>query len=120
MMKSIWINKLILHLINDINKLLISLLLIATPAFAEPLLVLPWINDTRIVLSKQSCIVPQLKGNRAVIQKLEPNGKVSYIRGCWTTDPHNAENIKIDWEKNQYSENDFAVIEMSKFTFVEN
>lgn len=83
-------------------------------AVAEPRLVLQWTDNTRIVMSKESCLVPTLKGNRAVVQRID--GK--FIRGCWYVDPHNANNYRIDWN-NPAKPGDFAVIEMEKFTYVE-
>lgn len=93
-------------------------------ADAPGYLVLQWSQNSRIILSKSPCLVPGLEGGRAVVQRLEQTGKVSFIKGCWTVDPANPDLVKIMWEPNQYSakakiKHDFAVLEMAKFTYVE-
>lgn len=86
----------------------------STLVYAETYLVLQWNSMARIVLGKQACRVPDLNGNAASLQFI--NGK--FIPGCWHVDRNNSDHVRIDWA-NPRAPGDFSVIEVSKFTAVE-
>lgn len=60
--------------------------------------------EVRIVLTDIPC--PENQGWRAVAQRIDH----VTIPGCWVQDPHNAENVRLDWNNG-----DFSVFEMEKF-----
>jgi len=93
--------------------ILVSSLLFSTVAHAETYLVLQWNANARIVLGKQACRVPNLKGNAASLQFI--NGK--FILGCWQVDRNNNDHVRIEWD-NPQAPGDFSVLEFSRFTAV--
>lgn len=89
---------------------LIIALLFSNSAWAETYLVYNVNLSTRIVLSKNSCLVPSLNGSAAVVQ----NDKGKFVQGCWRVDRNNSNHIRIDWN-NPAAPGDFSVIEANKF-----
>ena len=94
--------------------LLFLILPFSTLAYAETYLVLQWNTKARIVLSKKACHVPGLTGNAASLQFINNN----FIPGCWSVDRNNSDHVRIDWS-NPKAPGDFSVLEINKFTAVE-
>lgn len=89
-------------------------LFFSTCAFAETYMVYNVTDNTRIVINHKSCLVPGLKGSRAVIQRDDG----AYLQGCWET-VDNGKHYKITWN-NPAAPGDFAVIEAFRFAVEEH
>lgn len=83
-------------------------------AHAESSLVFDVTNNTRVVLNNKSCLVPGLKGTRAVVQRIDGE----YIQGCWEK-VDNDKNAKIVWD-NPIAPGDFAILRLVDFYSVDN
>ena len=96
-------------------KIFITVLMLTASisAWAKPYLVLEWTANTRIVLSEDDCMVSQLEGKAAAIQRTD--GAV--IRGCWQF-VNEFQHVRIDWD-NPNHPNDFAVFRFGDFKIVE-
>ena len=93
--------------------LLITLLALPLLAQAEMYMVFQYNSNARIVLGQGSCLVKDLTGARASVQRSD--GK--YIRGCWKF-VDNDRHVKIEWE-NPQKPGDFAVLNAKDFTPVD-
>jgi len=85
------------------------ILLVPVVCFAKSYMVYQHTKDVRVVLSAESCIVDNLYGARAVVQRTDG----IYIRGCWKYIDDN-KHVRIDWD-NPSIPGDFAVIDAKLF-----
>lgn len=93
--------------------LLAALMLTSLTANATPYLVYNYTENVRVVISNETCLITNLKGNRAAVQTV--TGK--FVQGCWYfVDEH--KHVRIDWN-NPGLKNDFAVIPFSEFKVVD-
>jgi hypothetical protein len=91
------------------KKLICLLLFVPCIVFAEHYMVYNYTKDVRIVLAQGSCLVNNLKGLRASIQRTDG----IFIRGCWYFVDNN-KHVRIDWD-NPKVPGDFAVIDAKLF-----
>jgi hypothetical protein len=92
----------------------LATLLVTTVAEAKPYLVKDWTNETRIVMTNETCLVPNFEGHRAVIQSTSKR----FIRGCWRlvdADQH----VRIDWDNPDFP-GDFSVLPFADFRVVDD
>ena len=92
----------------------ILLLLVSSTAWAKPYLVMDWNQHTRIVLDNEPCLVKDLKGSRAVIQRNDG----AYIQGCWVFGK-DKQTVRIDWN-NPKAPDDFSVLRFGDFHLVDD
>lgn len=92
----------------------ILLLILSSTAWAKPYLVLEWNQYARIVLNNEPCLVKDLKGNRAVVQRSDG----AYIQGCWTLSK-DSQTVRIDWN-NPAAPKDFSVLRFGDFHVVDD
>ena len=92
------------------KKLLIIFLVAFNAQAAETYLVHQFTTDIRIVLST-TAKCENGSGLKASAQRIDK----MFVPGCWTIDPTNKDNIRIDWVKG-----DFSVFESKVFTKVTN
>ena len=94
--------------------LTVLLLLVSSSAWAKPYLVLEWNQHARIVLNNETCLVKDLKGNRAVIQRSDG----AFMQGCWTLDK-DSQTVRIDWN-NPSAPKDLSVLRFGDFHMVDD
>jgi len=93
---------------------LILLLLVSSTAWAKPYLVLHWNQNTRIVMTNETCLVKGLNGSRAVVQRNDG----LYIQGCWTLSK-DSQTVRIEWN-NPNAPGDFSVLRFGDFKVVDD
>ena len=94
--------------------LTILLLLISSSVWAKPYLVLEWNQYARIVMTNDACLIPALKGNRAVVQRTDG----AYIQGCWKLSD-DSQTVRIDWN-NPAAPGDFSVLRFGDFKVIDD
>jgi hypothetical protein len=94
--------------------LTILLLLASSTAWAKPYLVFDWNQNTRIVMTNESCLVETLKGSRAAVHRNDG----LYIQGCWALSK-DSQTVRIDWN-NPKAPGDFSVLRFGDFHVVDD
>ena len=93
---------------------LLILLLVSSSAWAKPYLVLEWNQNTRIVMTNETCLVKSLKGSRAVVQRTDG----LFIQGCWALSK-DSQTVRIDWN-NPNAPGDFSVLRFGDFHVIDD